>query len=87
MAESLTNQARPQTNATITVRVIKSFKFRTERSLVLHNVNLITTTVALLKEMAKQGQYMCRTAVDPTSYILPQRWQTNLDGNPIGMFL
>jgi len=55
MSESLTNQARPQTNATITVRIIKSFKFRTERSLVLHNVNLITTTVALLKEMAKQG--------------------------------
>ncbi|KIM48962.1 hypothetical protein M413DRAFT_21258 [Hebeloma cylindrosporum] len=55
MAESLTNQARPQTNATITVRIIKSFKFRTERSLVLHNVNLITTTVAQLKETAKQA--------------------------------
>ncbi|KAF8964640.1 hypothetical protein BDZ97DRAFT_874190 [Flammula alnicola] len=51
----LTNEARPQADATITVRIIKSFKFRTERSLVLHNVNLITTTIAQLKEMAKQA--------------------------------
>lgn len=88
MAESLTNQARPQTNATITVRIIKSFKFRTERSLVLHNVNLITTTVTLLKEMAKQGQYMSYDSIHVSNFIvLPQLWQTNLDGNPIGTFL
>jgi len=55
MAESLTNQALPQINATITVRIIKSFKFRTERSLVLHNVNLTTSTVTQLKETAKQA--------------------------------
>jgi Uncharacterized conserved protein (DUF2340) len=73
MAESLTNQARPQTNATITVRIIKSFGFRTERSLVLHNVNLITTTVAELKEMAKQGQYMSYGS-GSNLIVFPQRW-------------
>jgi len=70
MAESLTNQARPPTNATITVRIIKSFKFRTERSLVLHNVNLTTTTAGLLKEMAKQGHYMSYGGV-PNLIFLP----------------
>jgi len=55
MAEFLRNQALPQTNATITVRIIKSFKFRTQRSLVLHNVNLITCTVTQLKELAQQA--------------------------------
>jgi hypothetical protein len=50
-----TNVARPNTSATLTIRIIKSFIFRTERSLVLHNVNLMTTTVAQLKEIAKQS--------------------------------
>ncbi|OCH95201.1 hypothetical protein OBBRIDRAFT_788385 [Obba rivulosa] len=50
-----TNLAVPKTNATLTVRIIKSFEFRTERSLVLHNVNLETTTVGQLKEMARQA--------------------------------
>lgn len=50
-----TNLARPKTSATLTVRVIKSFEFRTERSLVLHGVNLETTTVGQLKETARQG--------------------------------
>ena len=52
---ALTNVARPNTSATLTIRIIKSFIFRTERSLVLHDVNLVTTTVAQLKEIAKQG--------------------------------
>lgn len=51
----LTNFARPKTSATITVRVIKSFEFRTEKSLVLHDVNLESTTIADLKSMAHQG--------------------------------
>lgn len=50
-----TNLARPKTSATLTVRVIKSFEFRTEKSLVLHDVNLETTTVGQLKEIARQG--------------------------------
>jgi len=52
---SLSNTARPPTDATVTVRVIKSFTFRTEKSLVLHNLNLLTTHVGELKEITKQG--------------------------------
>lgn len=50
----LTNKAVPGTEATITVRVIKSFEYRTERSLVLHKLNLETTTVGGLKEIVRQ---------------------------------
>ena len=57
MSETLANEQKPQTAATLTVRIIKSFKFRTEKSLVLHDVNLLTTTVADLKERAKNGGY------------------------------
>ncbi|KAF8479031.1 hypothetical protein DFH94DRAFT_37013 [Russula ochroleuca] len=51
--DTLTNLARPRTAAIITVRVIKSFEFRTERSLVLRDINLETTTVGGLKEIAR----------------------------------
>jgi len=51
----LANVARPNTSATLTIRIIKSFTFRTERSLVLHDVNLATMTVVQLKEIAKQN--------------------------------
>ena len=47
--------AGPKTSATLTVRVIKSFTYRTERSLVLHGINLEQTTVGQLKEMASAG--------------------------------
>ena len=53
--EPLTNTIAPKTSATLTVRVIKSFEYRTEKSLVLHNVNLETTTVGRLKEVAREG--------------------------------
>ncbi|KAF4578672.1 hypothetical protein EYR40_001178 [Pleurotus pulmonarius] len=52
ISDVLTNLTRPPTDATLTVRVIKSFEFRTERSLVLHDINLETTTVGELKEIA-----------------------------------
>ncbi|CAA7270156.1 unnamed protein product [Cyclocybe aegerita] len=55
MSDSLSNDARPPTDATITVRVIKSLRYRTERSIVLHNINLLTTTVGRLKEIANQA--------------------------------
>jgi hypothetical protein len=51
----LTNFALPTTSATLTLRIIKSFEYRTERSLVLHNVNLETTTVGELKNIARQA--------------------------------
>jgi hypothetical protein len=52
---SLTNLARPKTSAIITVRVIKSFDFRTERSLVLRDINLETTTIGNLKTIVRDG--------------------------------
>jgi len=51
----LANEAKPQNDATLTVRIIKSFKYRTERSLVLHHVDLTSTTVAQLKQAAIQA--------------------------------
>ncbi|KAI9566543.1 hypothetical protein HD554DRAFT_2025364 [Boletus coccyginus] len=55
ISHTLTNEAIPRTEATITVRVIKSFEYRTERSLVLHKLNLETTTVGGLKEIVRQA--------------------------------
>ncbi|TDL25062.1 cytoplasmic protein [Rickenella mellea] len=54
ISDVLTNLARPKTSATLTIRIIKSFEFRTERSLVLHDVNLETTSVKDLKEQVLQ---------------------------------
>ncbi|KAJ7684835.1 hypothetical protein DFH06DRAFT_1156809 [Mycena polygramma] len=51
--DQLSNTALPPTSATLTIRIIKSFEFRTEKSLVLHNVNLETTTVGELKDLAR----------------------------------
>ena len=57
ISDTPTNLALPRTDATLTVRVIKSFEFRTEKSLVLHHVNCETTTVGQLKDLVKQGIY------------------------------
>lgn len=56
-SEVLTNLARPKTSATLTLRIIKSFEYRTEKSLVLHGVNLEATTVGGLKEIAKESNW------------------------------
>jgi len=55
MAEVLTSEVLPRTDATITVRVIKSFEYRTERNLVLHHINLEKTTVRELKDIVNRG--------------------------------
>ncbi|KAG1843604.1 hypothetical protein DFJ58DRAFT_687612 [Suillus subalutaceus] len=55
ISDVLTNVALPKTQATITLRVIKSFEYRTERSLVLHMLNLEITTVGELKDMARRA--------------------------------
>lgn len=52
------NLALPKTSATLTVRIIKSFEYRTEKSLVLHKIDLETTTVSQLKEIARQGMFL-----------------------------
>ena len=55
ISDVLTNLAIPKSAATLTLRIIKSFEFRTEKSLVLHNVNLEVTTVGQLKDLARNG--------------------------------
>ncbi|ELU44738.1 hypothetical protein AG1IA_01219 [Rhizoctonia solani AG-1 IA] len=50
ISDQLTNLAAPLSSATITVRVIKSFEYRTEKSLVIHALDLEHTTVGELKE-------------------------------------
>jgi hypothetical protein len=67
--DTLTNLARPRTSAIITIRVIKSFEFRTERSLVLRDINLETTTVGDLKETVRNGERVWR-APSPRSRTL-----------------
>ena len=54
-----TNLAVPKTDATLTIRVIKSFEYRTEKSLVLHHLNLEQLTVGQLKDMVRQGRRHC----------------------------
>jgi len=54
ISDVLTNLSRPKTSATLTLRIIKSFEYRTEKSLVLHDVDLETTTVGRLKEVTKE---------------------------------
>lgn len=49
-----TNRARPLTDAVITVRVIKSFEYRTMKALVLH-VDLTQTNVAQLQARCKEA--------------------------------
>jgi len=51
--EPLATEVLPPTDATITIRVIKSLTYRTEKSLVLHHVNLQETTVGQLKGRVK----------------------------------
>lgn len=53
----LTNHKRPNTDAVITIRCIKSFEYRTCKSLVLQHVNLETTTVGDLKELVRESKY------------------------------
>lgn len=55
ISDVLTNVALPKTQATITLRVIKSFAYRTERSLILHMLNLEITTVGELQDMARRA--------------------------------
>lgn len=54
-SDVLTNEAVPRSHATLTIRVVKSFEFRTEKSLVLKDVDCETTTLGQLKQMVRQG--------------------------------
>ncbi|KAF9932919.1 hypothetical protein BGZ67_004515 [Mortierella alpina] len=48
-SDPLSNTLAPSTAATLTIRVIKSFEYRTSKNLILHNIDLTTTTVGQLR--------------------------------------
>lgn len=58
---ALTNTVRPLTDAVLTVRVIKSFEFRTTKNLILHHADLTTMTVDGLKEYVLKGELTCKS--------------------------
>lgn len=55
--ELLASERNPVTNATLTIRVIKSFEYRTQKSLVLKDLDLTTLTVGELLEKCKEGEW------------------------------
>ncbi|RXK36668.1 cytoplasmic protein [Tremella mesenterica] len=64
--ELLATELLPRTNATLTIRVIKSFEFRTQKSLVFKGLNLEMETVGNLKAR-------CENAIATTSGFKPYR--------------
>jgi hypothetical protein len=56
--DPLTNTTKPNTNATITVRIIKSFEYRNFKNLVLHNLNLETIKTDELLALCQQRVYI-----------------------------
>lgn len=55
--DALTNTLRPLTDAVLTIRVIKSFSYRTTKNLILQHVDLTTTTVGQLKKQVIEGEH------------------------------
>ncbi|CAG8432957.1 11018_t:CDS:2 [Diversispora eburnea] len=51
----LTNTLNPPNSATLTIRLIKNFEYRTVKYLILHEVNLEATTVEELKNIIKEN--------------------------------
>ncbi|PWN53201.1 hypothetical protein IE53DRAFT_295198, partial [Violaceomyces palustris] len=51
---SITSTSRPPTSAVITVRVIKSFEFRSMKALVLKDLDLTNLTVSQLEEICRK---------------------------------
>ena len=84
-SDPLTNEAIPRTHATLTIRVIKSFEFRTEKHLILRDVNCETTTVGQLKDMVREGAHDHQVPPNVGWLIPLKRYRHNQDGNPIAM--
>jgi hypothetical protein len=51
--EPLSSELLPTTDATLTIRIIKSFEFRTQKSMVLKGVNLEVETVGGLMQRVR----------------------------------
>lgn len=54
--EPLATELHPISDATLTVRVIKSFEFRTQKSVILKNLDLRTLTVGVLMDLVREGK-------------------------------
>jgi hypothetical protein len=54
--ELLASERKPVTDATLTIRIIKSFEYRTMKPLVLKDLDLTTLTVGELLEKCKAGK-------------------------------
>ncbi|PWN26077.1 hypothetical protein BDZ90DRAFT_267601 [Jaminaea rosea] len=54
LSSTETNLARPLTDATITIRVIKSFPYRSVKNLVLNHIDLTKMTVLELEERCRK---------------------------------
>ncbi|KAL8281112.1 hypothetical protein RQP46_006470 [Phenoliferia psychrophenolica] len=52
--DPLTNTLRPLSDAVLTIRVIKSFEYRTTKNVILHHVDLTTLTVGELKDQVRK---------------------------------
>jgi len=55
--EPLSSELRPQTDATLTIRIIKSFEFRTQKSMVIKGVNLLEETIGGLMQRVRDCEY------------------------------
>ncbi|SPO29420.1 related to Altered inheritance rate of mitochondria protein 29 [Ustilago trichophora] len=53
-SNTVTNAVRPLTDAVITIRIIKSFEFRSMKAYVIKSIDLTTTTISALEEQCRQ---------------------------------
>lgn len=61
--EPLTSTLRPQSMAILTVRIIKSFPYRTIKNQILKDVDLTTMTAGDLLEKTKKSMYEAKTFI------------------------
>lgn len=56
--EALTNTLRPLTDCFLTIRVIKSFEYRTTKNMLLPHVDATTMTVGQLKDEVRTREFL-----------------------------
>lgn len=71
--DALTNTLRPLTDCFLTVRIIKSFTFRTTKNLLLPHVDATTMTVGQLKDLCRERE--CRAGVASLEFTHPNMIQ------------
>lgn len=55
-SQPLATSLKPLTGATLTVRIVKSFEFRTAKAMVLKEVDLVEMTVGGLMDKVREGE-------------------------------